>query len=106
MTQMIVVSGKPTPKWQNCSIAIHFIAIVNCQEKERQIYQTCHGHLETNILHIHLVLYTTAFTCIWSPAKTILVFLLANARGIIVSHSIACAASSNRMCVKKPVRQR
>lgn len=47
-----------------------------------------------------------ALTCIWSPAKTILVFLLANARGIIVSHSIACAASSNRMCVKNPVKQR
>lgn len=43
-------------------------------------------------------------TCMWSPAKTIRVFLVANARGIMVSHSMAWAASSNRMCVKNPTK--
>ena len=43
-----------------------------------------------------------ALTCMWSPARTIRVFLVANARGIMVSHSMAWAASSNRMCVKNP----
>lgn len=45
-----------------------------------------------------------AHTCMWSPAKTIRVFLVANARGIMVSHSMAWAASSNRMCVKNPTK--
>lgn len=45
-----------------------------------------------------------ARTCMWSPAKTIRVFLVANARGIMVSHSMAWAASSNRMCVKNPTK--
>lgn len=40
----------------------------------------------------------------WSPAKTIRVLLVANARGIMVSHSMAWAASSNRMCVKNPTK--
>lgn len=45
-----------------------------------------------------------ALTCMWSPAKTIRVPLVANARGIMVSHSMAWAASSNRMCVKNPTK--
>lgn len=64
-------------------------------------------YINTNMIYTHFTFENSiALTCIWSPAKTILVFLLANARGMIVSHSIACAASSNRMCVKKPVKQR
>lgn len=43
-------------------------------------------------------------TCMWSPAKTIRVLLVANARGMMVSHSMAWAASSNRMCVKNPTK--
>ncbi len=43
-----------------------------------------------------------ALTCIWSPASTIRVDSAANVNGIIVSHSIACAASSTKMWVKKP----
>lgn len=43
-------------------------------------------------------------TCMWSPAKTILVSVLARANGIIASHSIACAASSKRIWVKWPTK--
>lgn len=43
-------------------------------------------------------------TCMWSPARTIRVLFVANARGIMVSHSMAWAASSNRMCVKNPTK--
>lgn len=34
-------------------------------------------------------------TCIWSPASTMRVLLLARAKGMMVSHSMAWAASSN-----------
>ena len=45
-----------------------------------------------------------ALTCMWSPARTTRVPLVASARGMMVSHSMACAASSNRTCVKNPAK--
>lgn len=41
-------------------------------------------------------------TCMWSPASTMRVVLLARAKGMMVSHSMACAASSSRMWVNRP----
>jgi hypothetical protein len=38
----------------------------------------------------------------WSPAKTILVSSFAKASGMIASHSMAWAASSNKMWLKCP----
>lgn len=81
-----------------CSINI-YLYILYTHTHARDIYICIYTHT------LYLKKKSVTLTCIWSPAKTILVFLLASARGIIVSHSIACAASSNRMCVKKPVKQ-
>lgn len=40
----------------------------------------------------------------WSPASTMRVVLLARAKGMMVSHSMAWAASSNRIWVNKPIK--
>lgn len=50
---------------------------------------------------INLIL-NRGFTCMWSPANTMRVLLLASAKGMMVSHSMAWAASSNRMWEKSP----
>lgn len=52
----------------------------------------------------NLCLLSVAYflTCIWSPASTMRVLLLARAKGIMVSHSMAWAASSSSIWVNNP----
>lgn len=44
-----------------------------------------------------------SLTCMWSPASTMRVALLARAKGMMVSHSMAWAASSSKIWVNNPV---
>lgn len=48
------------------------------------------------------VFVDSSLTCIWSPASTMRVVLLARAKGMMVSHSIAWAASSSRIWENNP----
>lgn len=105
-----LILGRPA---QDCTInqytTLHYLLTVWCK--------SCFCNLQAQLV-LWGLLYFFIFpkerlnsqiqnlTCIWSPAKTILVFLFASARGMIVSHSIACAASSNRICVKNPTKEK